>query len=499
MRNNLLIAAVLLFTACTPKHFEKSKSSEKKDKPTPVSMSPVSYLRKISLHIRGQTPERAEYAELSKAVQADRTADFFKDKIAEYLKSDAHIDKMSFRIEELFHLRPTPVPFTSALLDYYGSGLYFPIVDSYTARNSMNELVRRIAGKNMSWDTLLTGKEYRAFPMSLSMSLTGLNTGDFLFYSTAANVQANAEAEADIRFLSDDPRVAGVLTTGRFFARNVNTNLNKNRKRAAAVFRVFLCDDMKAVVVDESGNQNEILDRVFPGSGGTAPGSDVHVNATTGDIHGSDPACMKCHYKLDPMGMTFQDSGMILHKLASPGALVYTRASGAKVNIPVAGVGALGKAITEQPEYVNCQTSHFWRWFVGEDIPLTPSIQAELSTKFEEVGRKTNDFIAYLMTRPEFGYVQSGESNAQLIAQVKGVLKNCTGCHALENIPSFTQWPIGGNDLTHQKWITGIRTTMALDGSSAKRTMPPKESAWQPSRTDLETLQRWLDLGAPNE
>lgn len=502
MRNRLLISVLVagLVGSCSPRHeLGPSRKVTPQPKPEPVAMSPVSYLRKLSLHIRGQTPERGEYQELTRAIEKNQVEQFFKDKAAAYLKSPEHIDKMSFRMEELLQVRATAVPYHSPLLDIYADGGPFVLrlVDPYTARNSMNELIRRMVAQNLSWDTLLTGRTYRAFPAPYVVS--SLNTSDFLFFSDAAGVPANSEAEADVHFAPDDPRVAGILTTSRFFGRYVNTALNKNRKRAAAIFRTFLCDDMKAVIVDEKGNQNEILDKVFPQPGGNTPIGGHSQSATMADPHGNDPACMKCHYKLDPMGKTFQDSGMILAPLASPGALVFTRANGAKVQVPVSGVGGLGQAITEQPEYVNCQVGHFWRWFIGEDKPLTPVLAAELAAKFEEVKRKPNDFIAYLVSRPEFGFVPNQESNAELITSVKRVLKNCNGCHALEGVPSFTDWPIGGTEAGHQKMLGFIRNSLALDGSSKPRWMPPKNSSWQPSSTDLATLQRWFDMGAPNE
>lgn len=506
MRNRLLVSLLLsilvsvLVGSCTPRHeLGPTPKVTPRPKPEPVTMSPVSYLRKLSFHIRGQTPEREEYLELTRAIEKDQVEEFFKDKTAAYLKSQEHIDKMSFRMEELLQVRATPIPYHSPLLDIHSEDGPFTVrlVDPYTARNSMNELIRGMMEQNLSWDTLLTGKTYRAFPTENGLAV--FNTSDFLFFSDAAGIPAKSQSEADVRFAPDDPRVAGILTTSRFFGRYVNTALNKNRKRAAAVFRTFLCDDMKAVIVDEKGNQNEILDKVFPQPGGNTPVGGHSPSTAMTDPHGRDPACMKCHYKLDPMGKTFQDSGMILAPLASPGALVFTRASGAKVNVPVAGVGPLGQAITEQPEYVDCQIRHFWRWYIGEDKPLTPVVAAELSAKFEEVKRKPNDFIAYLVSRPEFGFVPSSESNAELISSVKRVLKNCNGCHALEGVPSFTEWPIGGSEGAHQKMLGFIRNSLALDGSSKPRWMPPKNSSWQPSPTDLATLQRWFDMGAPNE
>ncbi len=460
-------------------------------------MSPASYLRKLSLHIRGETPSRQEYAELTKAIEKDQTEDFFRRRIEAYLTSDQHIDKMTFRLEELFSMRASPVPFYSPLVSVLEDGARR--IPAYPVNNSLNELFRQIAARNLTWDTLLTGKQYKVFPYKSDFILGGYDTPDAHFFSGAAGIPKSLAAPIHIKFAEDDARIAGVLSTGRFFGRNVNTALNKNRRRAAAIFRTFLCDDMKAVIVDEKGNQNGILDKVFPDALGGGHGQSQGQRGLTDDLHGSDPACLKCHYKLDPMGRTFQESGMVLAPLASPGALVYTTEAGKKVNIAVAGLGDLGHAITQQDEFVRCQVTHFWRWFVGEDIPLSEPMLVELSSKFNQVRRKPNDFIAYLVSRPEFGFAQGEDSNAQVIARAKNVLQNCNGCHALELVPSFTKWPIGGTEASHQRFLGGIRRSLSLDGSNRPRSMPPKSSSWQPSPDDLAALQKWFDLGAPNE
>jgi len=492
-------ALLAVLVSCSPKHIPAPGTTPVRPpapKPTPQgeALSPFTLLRKISLHLRGQTPSAAEYAALGKAIEKDEVKEFLQKKVDTYLTSDQHIDKMTFRLEELFALKASGVSFHGPLAGLGGNnrrGRQPPFHD-YPLNNSMNDLFRQMISRNLSWDTLLTGHRYRAFPLKDERD-TYYNS-DHAFFAAAAGTPAHADQVTPVDFAEGDARVAGVLTTGRFFNRYVNTALNKNRRRAAAVFRVFLCDDMKAVVVDEKGNVGQVLDKVFPGGLGGGPGQ-----GGLGDPHGSDPACMKCHYKLDPMGQTFQNSGYNLAPLASPGALVFTSSRGQKVEVQAAGIGEMAHAITQQEDYVRCQVKHFWRWFVGEDKPLDESTLSELTAKFNQVKRRPNDFISHLMSRPEFGFTNAGGGNEVLVTQVKTILKNCNGCHALEGVPSFSDWPIDGDETRHQRWLTSIRRSLSLDGSTRPRTMPPSSSSWQPSPAELATLQQWYDLGAPNE
>ncbi len=90
------------------------------------------------------------------------------------------------------------------------------------------------------------------------------------------------------------------------------------------------------------------------------------------------------------------------------------------------------------------------------------------------------------------------ETNGPLIAEVKLILSRCNGCHALERVPAFDEWPIEGNLAKHQAWVISIRRSMGFD-SGRPRTMPPPSSPWQPSPEQIATLQKWYEVGAPNE
>jgi hypothetical protein len=168
----------------------------------------------------------------------------------------------------------------------------------------------------------------------LPFSPTGIALGEREFRGFGGQNEARENYLHE--FNSSDKRIAGALTTERFFARNINTALNKNRKRAAAVFRIFLCDEMEAAIAETDNNFDFLLDLVFPKTGSITSSDAVAVLNNEND-HGNRADCMSCHYKLDPMGKNFGGSGVSLAPIAFKGALSYETSKGEKVYIKTDG------------------------------------------------------------------------------------------------------------------------------------------------------------------
>lgn len=458
-------------------------------------------LRKLSMHIRGTNPSVKEYKEIG-SVSDMELESFFEEKTREYLESPNHAKKMEFRLNQLFRLN-------------------LPGDNEYGARqekNSLNHLFKKIAEQNLSWDKLLTGKEYKLFLHSYESKTDFGFLGAVLPFSdfplvksgvlndaindplrTELDMNGNSIAGEYTRthsFSQNDERIAGALTTERFFSRYVNTAVNKNRKRAAAVFRIFLCDDMEAAITDSSDRTDYILDFVFPNTSGMSR-SDVSSISLEESAHGQRPDCMACHYKLDPMGKNFGGSGIALSPRSFKGALTYRSKDGEMINIPTNGLGDLGRELSQQKDYKACQTKHFWNWFIGEDRYLEPEVHQELISAYENVNGRVNDFINYLVNREEFYNIQSLSPEARLAFKVKGTLQNCNSCHSKEGLPSFTQWPIQNEEGDMKYWVGKISKSLGLDGG--ERTMPPKSHVWHPNEEDIEQINEWIRIGAPNE
>jgi hypothetical protein len=466
--------------------------------------------RKLSLHLRGITPELSEYSALSEARKAGKLDDFFASKTKQYLASPAHAGKMIDRLDELFRVRTASgLPETRLEIES-GNPSLLPGGETY---NSMDLLFQEIATKNLSWDTLLSGKSYKV--PSFQQPLNPNQTSDLAFF---ADVAENLPQPPDpfvpppmqntiypAQFDSTDPRIAGAVTTARFFNRYSTTDLNKNRGRAAAIFRIFLCDEMHQVVPNDPASDSDLINQAFPNNG-TKPTShfeQIHPSIKIiQDPHGTDPSCMACHYKLDPLGRSFLTSTMVLSEVPSPGALVFKRYNESTVSIAGQGLGDLATAILAQPDYKRCQVTQFWKWFIDGGTPPTESRLEELVAQFDSVQHRTNDFIAYLVNQPDFFYAPSSPTTGITLTDVKSSLQRCDGCHSgLTNthIPSFVQLPIGGLITQYQKWLEDIVDELDLAHDGNSRSMPPGTSAWQPSADDLASLKQWISAGAPDE
>jgi hypothetical protein len=481
-------------------------------------------LAKLSQSLRGVLPESQDYLELKKA-EASNQADIFWSAITKkYQASPEYVNKMNFRLENLFQLRSQSLPTNAKIENEISSKKH-----SYGDRNSLNALFRSLALENKAWDQLLLGKEYTLYP---GLSFFGrffndsfnsfdppTTIGDFGFfaalkkdlptvnYGAVSTVnEINEEKLIPIRvvFDKDDPRVAGAITTPRFFERYGNTALNKNRRRAAAIFRIYLCDTMLAAVPSTAGLENQIYDLMFPHNETMTENqiSEMVANSKT-DKHGTQKDCMACHYKLDPLGKSLKLSSLVPSQYSSPGSLVYKRKNSDLVEVKGRGIGDLAKAISQQPEYLQCQVNYFWNWFIGEDIPLTVEKKSELIENFERVGRRTNDFVAYIVNRPEFQVRQSHNVQFMQARQIKQIFQRCQNCHNSNSeafVPDLTVWPIGSqfSPSSPEYWINKISKVLDLSNYGENRTMPPR-SAFSLTKKEIDLLRNWIDKGAPDE
>ena len=458
-------------------------------------LSDASQLRKLSYHLRGAPPSSEEFAELATAARSGSAAEYFARKIDEYQSAPGYATKINFRLEELFRLK------TEHTL---GDDTDFYVVP-LNRRNALNHLFRGLARENMAWDTLLKGKSYSLYPKTeFDFSIQS----DFAFMKALSpELPGVGQDEAprmgpfpavDVSYAADDARVAGALSTARFFARYTTTALNKNRRRAAAVFNVFLCDAMSAAVPPPADEADDVLDRAFPDTSQISS-DDERIIRERGDRHGSDAACAQCHYKLDPMGQAFASSAFSLSEWPSAGRLTFKdKRTNQFVDVPGRGLGEVAQAIAMQPAYVDCQVSRFWNWYIGEDRPLPEAKRAELARAFESVGRRTNDFVKVLVTQPEFRNLDLRSPPQVRADEVKRILKNCSDCHA-DSLPSFTEWPIGGSAEAMRGWLGRIGRSLDLDNDGRSRAMPPSYSPWQPSEMELKFLKDWMKDGAPAE
>lgn len=433
-------------------------------------LTPAARLKKLSRMVRGIDPEMQEYKDLAAAVKANQAEAFFDTAATAYLATTNHQGKMVSRLEELFHLQTNASPTEARSATY----------------TSTENLFNRIAQKNESWDQLILSKNYVIYDTAVRKE-----TDFFRLLFDEVN-------PGELKGEADDARLAGAVTTLRFANRYTNSSTNKNRRRAAAVFRIFLCDPMRPAVDVDQGELAGIFDLAF---GKEQVAAEQHKTAVGADQHGTDPKCMTCHYKLDPMGRFFSAMGSALGPNAAKGRLVFKRKDGSKVDIEGNGLGEMAKALVAQPEYAECQVSHFWKWFITSANPLTRDVQLELAKKFDELGRKPNDFIKYLVTRKEFTEApDQNKETVMFMSKVQPVFKRCNECHKdMTGFPDFTQVPMGGNKEQNVIWLSKISNILDLQSDGTKRMMPPSNAGWDLNKSEIADIKRWIEDQAKDD
>ncbi len=509
----LLNYLLVLISGCSffPSSHERNNNSPNNEEQNKIEvklLSPQARLKKLSFHLRGVSPSLEEYDQLENNLSSkEQMESFFKNKTTVYLQTPEHLGRMIERLDELFGVELID------MTENIYNNIPEKLTDDHFNLNSMDLLFRKVIKNNLSWDALYTNKEYEivypafasfnrpsdlgffnAVKPSLPPSSDGIIRRGDDSYSGSDIVRGLLRAQFDPK----DERIAGAFTTSRFLSRYNTTLLNKNRKRAAALFRILLCDDMKPTIAADE-DVSDLLIKSFPKSN-----SDRNPIFSDNIRHGTVQSCMVCHQKLDPMGETFRTAGNVLSPEYSEGALFYPAEGGRTVNIPARGVGHLTEAVIEQPEYVQCQVRHFWNWFVGKDKALTSEQLFTLTQEFERLQRKPNDFISYLLQTKQFQEDESNSfSHAANFSQVQPLFSRCTNCHnGVINraaIPSFTKMPFGGTLENHKKWIDKIAHSLDLAGNGSARNMPPVEAGWKLSIIDRDNIRNWINQGAPDE
>lgn len=432
-------------------------------------------LRRASMRLTG-IPYRANIN--TAPVQ---TAEAYREQLIEFFKSPRFPIKMTNYVEELFGLSVRAA----------GSS-------NHTESEAFNRLVQKIFRDDLSWDLLLTSHE---LSVKVPMSDIGSDGSDYALLRELMKPEFDAvrpasktdevAKEVTAKMKQAQQQVAGAITTERFFRRYGTNVTNRNLGRAAAVFRIFLCDEMTPVILASEKENQSLLALAL----GEKPAAVVHSKANEISRHGSDPSCQSCHYKLEPVAKSFAGSGDRLSSSPVPSNLVFRRAGGEMVKVPTNGIGELARAITQQPEYASCQVRHFWDWMIGTDVPLTAERQAALVRIFEANGRRPRKLIAHLLTSPEFVNGGSSKSISITAAHVLPILKRCDQCHEGEALaPSLS--------LINQ-WTPDVLMKMAnaidVEDLKPKGVMPPASSKWQLTGEEKSTLLLWLKQGAKTD
>lgn len=456
-------------------------------------------LRKLTIHLTGRIPTLAEQEELE-TIPLHKREKFFREKTDQLLQSELFVQHFSNYLKELF--------FLSSFSSQIGS-------------DPLESLFEKVIRNNLDWDQLLLSKEYEIDftdnNMYYSNELPELSFYDFALKGPSFQVASNEirdylekngsypQGNYVLRADTEEQKeaLAGTITTPRFFDRYTTNKKNRNRRRAAAVFRIFLCDNMKPVILSTDNNNKDILYSSLDATEVTSPVTDDSAEKR----HGSDASCKGCHYKLDPLANTFRGSSRQLNK-ATPGRLTYKKESGEMVDIPVSGLGELGEVITQQEEYLQCQVRHFWNWYIGEDIFLDKENLKKLTKIFEKSGddgsgngRRPKDFIRYLVNSKDFYTEKEFNPTEVRYSHVKNIFKRCDVCHENEVLaPHLSEgYPFSANKNDNLKALQILVKALNLDEKQASAVMPPRRAGWRLSQEETSIISAWLQSGAQDE
>lgn len=465
-----------------------------------TSLSRAGALKKLSLHLRGYAPHAQEYKGLNK-LKYSEYRELLSKKSKEYLATEEFSLKAQSYLKELYRIRPKGIGITSNQSD----------------DTAIDYLFEEVISKNLSWDQLLLAKNYEFKIYGASdYQITDTMFFSYLFRDTLEDkVKSLGQAmyqgqqgfygvkiDEEVKLNANKkqaPALAGALTTSRFFSRYPTTYLNQNRGRAAAIFRIFLCDDMKPVI---TVNEEDKLDFYNLIKGAHTSGSSVVQSAEYIEKkHGEEETCMACHYKLDPAGKTFNGSPSHLNDSPSKGALVYKRENGEMVNIPVSGLGELAAAIVKQPEYASCQVQHMWDWYIGEDIPLSDGKKQKLVQKFDELQRKPKDFIHHLVTSEDFIEPKALQVDDVRYSHVKPLFKRCDSCHSGAGFgaPILSAGFSAKDEFNDFVLESLVHSTNLLELNESPQMPPPKTAGWSLVGKERELLKLWIQTGAKDD
>lgn len=285
--------------------------------------------------------------------------------------------------------------------------------------------------------------------------------------------------------LKGHANVSGLFSSTRFLLRYWNSPINMNRKRAAAYFRVMLCDAMSPALERETQKEKEL--RLALGMSDEQVSVEelekIHQNK-----HANQKDCAVCHNRLDPIGRTMRPLELGVSGVAFKGRLRFANSLSENSDISVDGFHDLIVKTTEQSKYIDCQTNWMIETFLGKDLGLSTLRFTEVLKTVEKNKRRVKSTIEELLMLPEFrGLVQRVPEPASLVA-AKAVLSNCNECHS--NL--FKERPE-----QIKARLARISICLDLPANGKGRAMPPSDHYWEPTDAEVMTVKTWISNGGP--
>ncbi|MFN7142290.1 MAG: DUF1585 domain-containing protein [Myxococcota bacterium] len=228
-----------------------------------VEASAPRLLRRMALDLRGELPtlEELDAVEADPAALAGLRDDMLDDPALE--------DRLVSFLAERWHTRVDAFD-----APYYDFGLSQDQAFTYAA--SIGEEPLRLAANLVVNDR----------PWTDVVSADHTMANEMLADIWPIDYPEGGEGWQESRYTDDRP-AAGVLATNGLWWRYTTSTFNNNRTRAAALFRLLLCEDFLARPVS------------FSASGALSSGT------TSEEAIRSEPYCVACHVSIDPVAALF--------------------------------------------------------------------------------------------------------------------------------------------------------------------------------------------------
>lgn len=241
------------------------------------------------------------------------------------------------------------------------------------------------------------------------MQATYQNTGA----SFSGNFPTSNDEWEEVRLTPGEERFRSILSNLDILNRYPDTPTNRNRSRANFIFRTFMCETLSPPV------------KKNPPS-----------HFANDDDHGTNPDCIGCHYRLDPMARFFDhwrpavnNSTWFDSDQIALGKLVLPVAGQPPVSFPGDNETGLARILAAQPLVHSCISSKSWEFIYGVSVEIPEAFKPVLINAFDQ-RNSFRDAIRTSMLHPYFWSTTTPPPITY--ASVAPILAACGSCHTPE-------------------------------------------------------------------
>ena len=392
----------------------------------PDRLSPVQVLRRTSLDLNGVLPTAEALDDVASrpGTLASHQRDMLDDP-----RLEARLVEM---LGERWH---TLVDDFSIQAQEFG-------VEEYPFERSVGEeplrLMARIGVEDRSWRDIVLADHTMANDMLVSVFPLERDPGDAW----------------SVAHYTDGRPPAGVLATNGFFWRYRTTVSNANRGRAAAVMKLFVCDDLALRPVSFD--------------------ADALVGGTDVAIRESE-ACTSCHDVLEPAASAlfgwywFEPYNALeastYHPEREPLGESFLGVPGGWYGHDIDGLASLGAAVASDSRFDRCQARAFADALLGDDLGENRERQDLLVEDWQDNGLVLKALLEDLVADDLYAQAPMNPLAADQLATV------------FEDLTGFV-WTADGVDLLRSD-TTGYRTMAAgVDGRFVTRASSTPSLTW---------------------